>query len=151
MIIVICIFTVMHYLLLANVFENFRNKYIAHFLSAPRLAWQACLKKTEVKLEFLTDINMLLMFEKKLEVEYVMQYIGMQKQILSIWKIMNYSVFKCKQFVWMGNVSKIAWRWKKILKFNEDFIKRHDEDSDKGYILEADVKYPKNLTDLHSD
>ena len=58
-------------LLLADVFENFRNMYIkvyeldpAHFLSAPGLAWQACLKKTEVKLEFLTDVNMLLMVEK---------------------------------------------------------------------------------------
>ena len=58
-------------LLLADVFENFRNKCIeiyeldpAHFLSAPGLAWQACLKKTEVKLELSTDINMLLMVEK---------------------------------------------------------------------------------------
>ena len=48
-------------LLLADVFENFRNKCIemyeldpAHFLSATGLAWQACLKKTEVKLELLT-------------------------------------------------------------------------------------------------
>ena len=32
----------------------------AHFLSAPGLAWQACLKKTGVKLELLTDIDMLL-------------------------------------------------------------------------------------------
>ena len=37
---------------------------------------------------------------------------------------------------------------KKILKFNEDFIKNYDEDSDKGYILEVDAEYPKNL---HSD
>ena len=44
-------------LLLADVFENFRSKCIeiyeldpAHFLSAPGLAWQACLKKTEVEL-----------------------------------------------------------------------------------------------------
>ena len=41
-------------LLLADVFENFRNKYIevyelAHFLSASRLAWQAFLKKTGIK------------------------------------------------------------------------------------------------------
>ena len=57
--------------LLLDVFENFRNKFIevyeldpAHFLSAPGLAWQACLKKTEIKLELLTDINMLLMVEK---------------------------------------------------------------------------------------
>ena len=42
-------------LLLADVFENFRNMCIkvyeldpAHFLSAPGLAWQACLKKTDV-------------------------------------------------------------------------------------------------------
>ena len=58
-------------LLLADVFENFRNKYIeiyelnpAHFLLARGLAWQACLKKTGVKLELLTDNNMLLMIEK---------------------------------------------------------------------------------------
>ena len=58
-------------LLLADVFENFRNVCIkvyeldlAHFLSAPGLAWQACLKKTVVKLELLTDVDMLLMIEK---------------------------------------------------------------------------------------
>ena len=38
-----------------------------------------------------------------------------------------------------------------MLKFNEEFIKKYDEDSDKGYILEVDVKYPKNLNYLHSD
>ena len=57
--------------LLADVFENFRDKCIeiyeldpAHFLSAPGLAWQACLKKTEVELELLTDNDMLKMFVK---------------------------------------------------------------------------------------
>ena len=40
---------------------------------------------------------------------------------------------------------------KNISKFNEDFIKNYDEDSDKGYILEVVVEYPKNLDDLHSD
>ena len=34
------------------------------FLSAPGLAWQACLKKTEVELELLINIDMLLMIEK---------------------------------------------------------------------------------------
>ena len=38
--------------------------YPAHFLSAPGLTWQACLKKTEVKLELLTENDMLLMVEK---------------------------------------------------------------------------------------
>ena len=50
-------------LLLADVFENFRNKCIeiyeldpVRFLSTPGLAWQARLKKTEVELELLTNI-----------------------------------------------------------------------------------------------
>ena len=51
-------------LLLADVFENFGNRRIeiyeldpAHFLSAPGLSWQACLKKTEVKLELLLIVE----------------------------------------------------------------------------------------------
>ena len=65
--ITICMFNVM----LADVFENFRDKYIGiygldpdHFMSAPGLAWQACLKKADVKLELLTDIGLLLMVEE---------------------------------------------------------------------------------------
>ena len=56
-------------LLLADVFENFRNKYIeiyeldsAHFLSIP--GQQACSKETRVKLELLTDIDILIMVVK---------------------------------------------------------------------------------------
>ena len=58
-------------LLSADVFENFRNKCIkiyefdpAHFFSVLGLAWQACLKRTEVELELLTNIDLLLMVEK---------------------------------------------------------------------------------------
>ena len=58
-------------LLLADVFENFINMCIkiykldpAKFLSVPGLAWQAALKKTKVKLDLLTDTDMLLMVEK---------------------------------------------------------------------------------------
>ena len=57
-------------LLLSDVFENFRNKCIeiyeldpAHFLPAPRSVWQSCFKKTELGLELLTYIDMLLMVE----------------------------------------------------------------------------------------
>ena len=38
---------------------------------------------------------------------------------------------------------------KNILNFNDDFIKNYYEDSDKGYILEVDVEYPKKLHNLH--
>ena len=58
-------------LLLADVFENFRNLCLenykldpAHYYTAPGLAWDAALKITKVKLELLSDIDMLLMVEK---------------------------------------------------------------------------------------
>ena len=35
-------------------------------------------------------------------------------------------------------------------KIDEDFIRNYDKDSDKRYILEVDVKHPKNLHSLHS-
>ena len=45
-----------------------------------------------------------------------------------------------------------GFKWiKKLSKFNEDFIKNYDENSDKGYFLEADVEYQKNVYNLHSD
>ena len=56
---------------LADVFENFRNMCLeiykinpAKSLSVPGLAWKGDLKKTKVKLNLLTDIDMLLVMEK---------------------------------------------------------------------------------------
>ena len=56
---------------MADVFENFRKMCLKvyhlnpiKFLSAPGLSWQAALNKTEVKLELLINIDMLLMIEK---------------------------------------------------------------------------------------
>ena len=40
---------------------------------------------------------------------------------------------------------------KNVFRFDEDFIKNYDEDSNKEYVLEVDVEYPKNLPNLHSD
>ena len=58
-------------LLLADAVEKFRNMCLeiykldpAKFLSAPGLALQGALKKTKVKLDLLTDIDMLLIVEK---------------------------------------------------------------------------------------
>ena len=36
-------------------------------------------------------------------------------------------------------------------EFNESFIKGYDENNDKGYFLEVDVEYPKNLSNHHKD
>ena len=44
-----------------------------------------------------------------------------------------------------------GFKWIDNNEINEDFIKNYDENNDKGYILEVDVKYPKKLHGLHSD
>ena len=56
---------------LSDIFENFRNMCFSiyeldpvYFVSAPGLAWQACLEKTGVKLALLTDYDMILMIKK---------------------------------------------------------------------------------------
>ena len=71
---------------LADVFENFRKTYLkvyeldpAQFLSACGLAWQACLKKTGVKLEFLIDVDMLLMVENHIKSNSLSNHIFLKK------------------------------------------------------------------------
>ena len=58
-------------LLLWDIFQDFRNMCLniyeldpTYFVSAPALVWQACLKKTGVKLELRTDYDMILVTEK---------------------------------------------------------------------------------------
>ena len=57
--------------LLANVYEAFRDTCLQHYklypghsYTSPGLAWKACLKRTGIRLELLTDPDMLLMFER---------------------------------------------------------------------------------------
>ena len=76
---------------LADVFDSFRNLclkiyelYPAKFLSVPGLAWQATLKKTKVKLDLLTDIDILLMIEKGIRGGNVTLFIDMQTLITNI-------------------------------------------------------------------
>ena len=156
-------------LLLAYIFENFRNKCFevyeldpAHFLSLPGLAWQACLKKSNIELELLTDYDMLLMVEEgigggichsihryaKANNKYMKNYDKNKEssyiQYLDANNLYGWAMSQklpVNNFKWVEDVSRI----------NEEFIKNYNENSSKGYILEVDVKYPKKLHDLHSD
>ena len=156
-------------LLLADVFENFRNTRLkmhelepAHFLSLPGLAWQACLTKTSIKLELLNDYDMLLMVEEgirdgicysihrytKANNKYMKNYDENKEssyvQYLDTNNLYGWAMSQklpVNNFNWVKNKSKI----------DEKFIKNYDEDSDKGYIFEVDVEYPRRLHDLHSD
>ena len=80
-------------LVLADVFENFRDICIrnykldpAHYFTAPGLSWDACLKMTGVRLELLTDVDMLLMFERGIRGGVSMEVNAFLKLIISIWK-----------------------------------------------------------------
>ena len=135
---------------------------LAHFLSAPGLAWQACLKKTDVKLKLLTDVDMLLMVEKGIKggtCHAMHRYAKANNKYMK-----DYNKDEEEPFLEYLDANNLyGWamseplpadsfdRIKGLSKIDEDFIKNYDKNSDKGYILEVDVKYPKNLHDLHSD
>ena len=83
-------------LLLADVFENFRNICLenyeldpAHYYTAPGLAWDAALKVTGVNLELLSDIDMLLMVEKGIRggVSMISNRYYTVRLIINIWVI----------------------------------------------------------------
>ena len=136
-------------LLLADVFENFRNMYIkvykldpAHFLSATGLVCQAYLKKTEVKLELLTDVNMLLMLEKGIRggICYAMhKYAKANNKYMKVYNKNEEESFL--EYLDANNLYGLAMseplpvdgfdQIKDLSKIDEDFIKNYDEDSDK--------------------
>ena len=154
-------------LLLADAFENCINMCIkvyeidsAHFLFAHGLTWQTCLKKTEVKLELLTDVDMLLMVEKGIKggiCHAMHRYAKANNNYMK-----DYNKDEEESFLEYLDVNNLyGWampeplpvdrfdRIEDLSKIDEDFMKSYDKDSDKGYILKVDFKYPKNLHDLH--
>ena len=154
-------------LLLADVFENFRNTCVkvyeldpVHFLSITGLAWQACLKKTNIKLELLTDYDMLSMVEERIRggiCHSIHRHARANNKYMKNHDKNEES--SCIQYLDANNL--YGWAMSQKLpvngfkwvnnEINEEFIKNYDENSDKGYILEVDVKYPRKLHDLHRD
>ena len=123
----------------------------AHFLSAPALAWQACLKKTKVELELLTDVNTLLMVEKGIRDGICHAIYRYEKANNKYMK--NYDKNKESSYIQYRDTNNLygwamsqklpveGFKWKQNMsKFNEDFIKNYDEDSNQGYILEVGVE-----------
>ena len=150
-------------LLLADVFENFRKTCLkvyeldpAHFLSLPGLAWQACLKKTNIKLELLTDYDMLLMVEEGIRggiCHFIHRHANANNKCME-----NYNKNEESSYIQYLDANNLyGWAMSQKLpvnnfkwvedtsKINEEFIKNYNEYNKKGYILEVDVKYPKKL------
>ena len=51
-----------------------------------------------------------------------------------------------------GKLPVDGFEWVEDLSvIDEDFIKHYDDDSDVGYFIKADIKYPKQVHIMHSD
>ena len=48
-------------------------------------------------------------------------------------------------------INNFEWIFSDTFQFNEDFIKTYNEESDAGYFLKVDVKYPEKFHELHND
>ena len=135
-----------------------------YFVFAPGLAWQACLKTTEVRLELLTGYDMTLMIEKGIRgaiCQAIHRYAQADNKYMK-----NYDKnIESSYLIYLDANNLYGWamshklpvngfKWlkkKKLSKFNEDFIKKYDEDCNKGYFLEVDIDYPKELFNFHKD
>ena len=153
-------------ILLANVFEAFRKVCLdnygldpAHFYMAPGLAWKACLKKTKIRLELLLDHDMLLMFERGIR--------GGITQSIHRWAKANNpymgSEYKPREptgyLQYLDANNLYGWAMSQPLPIGgfkwvdvkPDDVGKLVNAKDKGYILEVDVRYPRELHDYHND
>ena len=132
----------------------------AKFFSVPGLAWQTALKKTEVKVDFLTDCDTLLMVEKgiragichsisryaKANNKYMKDYDkNKESSYIQYWDVNNLYGWAMLQKLPVNNCEWI----KDTSQYNEDFTKNYSEESDEGYFLEVDVQYIETLHELH--
>ena len=156
-------------LLLADVFENFRDICLknygldpVYYYTAPGLAWDACLKMTGVNLELLSNIDMLLMIEKgirggisiisnrygKANNKYMKDY---NKKEAS--KYLMY-VDANNLYGWAMSqklpVHSFKWMSNKEIEniFNNQIVQVWERTP---CILEVDLEYPEELHDLHND
>ena len=155
-------------ILLADIFENFRDVYAknykldpACYYTSPGLSWNALLKKTEIKLDLLSDVNMILFIEGgirggvsmisnrygKANNKYMENYDPKEES-----KYITY--LDAKNLYGWGMSQKLPYknfRWvneKKLIGLNPFQI---DANGDTGYILQVDLEYPKELHNLHND
>ena len=156
-------------LLLTDVFENFRDVCIenykldpAWYYTSPGLAWDAYLKKIEVSLELLNDVDMLLMIEKGIRggVSTITKrygkannpYMGEDFDKNSPTKYISY-LDANNLYGWAMSqplpVGNFEWMSEEELsKARSRGLKNWRNHS---CILEVDLEYPKELHDLHNN
>ena len=144
--------------LLADVFEEFRNICLKNYSLdpawSPGLSWDALLKHSGIKLELLTDPDMLLMFEKGIRggISMISNRYG---QANNKYMEKKYEPSQPSKYLTYLDANNLyGWAMMKPLpvgdfKWMEEREMEHWEDF--PCILEVDLDYPKDLHDLHND
>lgn len=159
-------------LLLADVFENFRNNCFslyrldpAHYFTLPGYSWDCMLKTTKVEIELFTDIDKVTFIERglrggisqcskrycKANNKYMNNFDSNQpSSYLMYFDVNNLYGWAMSQALPISN-----FVWIETQKYScseiEKLILNTPEDSEIGYMLEVDLKYPSYLHDLHND
>ena len=153
-------------LLLADIFENFREQYLdiygldpAHYVSLPNSSLDSALKMTGVRLDLISDVNMQLLIEKGMRGgistithryaqannKYMKNYDPQKESSHIIYSDAN-NLYGCAM---IQKLPTGDFRWLPSPEYIN--LDSYDENSDKGLILEVDLEYPKELHDLHND
>ena len=163
-------------LLLADVFENFRSMCLkqygldpAHYYTSPGLSWDALLKKSKVKLQLLTDYDMYLFVEKGMRGGISMS----SKRFCTANNPMlpTFDAEKPTNYITYLDANNLyGWAMSQPLPTGEfEWVDPETlrgtgcgvwgsaplrgvgcNPTDKGYIFEVDLEYPKELHDLHN-
>ena len=152
---------------LSDVFEDFRNTALkafkldsCYFVSTPGLAWESC-KILNQKLELLTDMDMILLFEEGIRggiTPSVTKYATANNKYISTYyknKPSNFIQYLDANGLYgtamLRPLPTSNFEWVDPNEFDKEKIKNIDIMVQKGYSFEVDLDYPRELWDRHSD
>ena len=164
------LYNIVDVLLLADVFESFRNVCMenykldpAHYFTAPGLAWDAMLKMTGVSLELLNDVDMLLLFEElsrggismisnryaRANNKYMGEKFNKNEKSEYIFYIDQNNLYG---YIMSGKLPISDFEWLSEDELKNLLDKQTIENWEKTpCIVVVDLKYPKELHDFHND
>ncbi|KAJ8909678.1 hypothetical protein NQ315_011382 [Exocentrus adspersus] len=153
-------------ILLADVFENFRQKCLniyqldpGHYYTLPGYTWDCALKYTKVELDYLKDVDMLLFMDRGIRggvSQCSNRYAEANNKFMP-----TYDCTQPSKYLMYFDVNNLyGWAMCQYLPYGgfewmrnfENFdVTQVSDEAPEGYILEVDLEYPEYLHDTHKD